>query len=379
MSVDQIRAESSALLRRIFLNNDSAWPAGSELSQDDFFQDVTGQGMAALLYRQLTAGRVDPSFPAELLSRLRSYTMHHAALEVFLEMDLRKVLDGMAGIGVRPLLIKGTPLAQTLYPAPGMRPRCDTDMLIADAERSRVAELLRQMDYTPLHEADADCISSQISFSRQDSRGHTCSYDIHWQLSNNNLAFSQAFADERLFARAVKVPELGEHARTLCHLDALIYACFHRAGHFSHSGDRLIWLYDIHLLCQALNEEEQHAFCDRARELTIVTLCSDAISTSRSWFGTVLPPVLESLLAEDAGQESSARYLQAGRKDGIRNHAVLQLQGMSGWRERCRFLWQNAFPPVQYMLWRYNTEQKRILPWLYLKRLWEGVTIFLRR
>jgi len=162
-------------------------------------------------------------------------------------------------------------------------------------------------------------------------------------------------------------------------VDALLFACFHRAGHFSHSGDRLIWLYDIHLLSEALSDDESSAFCDRASELEIVTLCNDAITTAQSWFGTVLTPALESQLGAEAGDESSSVYLQSGRLEGIRNSALLEMKGLPGWGERMKFLSQNAFPPAEYMLWRYGKQQKRVLPWLYFKRVAEGVYIFLRK
>jgi hypothetical protein len=379
MTVEHLHPATGSFLCRIFIDGDLTWPVGEELSEDVFFKDVCGQGMAPLLFGRVAAAGNSSEFPAELVARLRAYTMHHAAKEILSEFDVRRVLSGLAGIGVQPLLFKGTPLSHTLYPAPGLRPRCDTDMLVSESDRQQVAEMMTGLGYQILHEGGAEHISSQMTFSRRDKQGHNYSYDIHWQLSNNNRDFSRAFADDRLFADGIPVPALGQHAITMNHADALIYACFHRAGHFSHSGDRLVWLYDIHLLCQALNDEQVVRFKQRARELAIIALCVDAITVARSWFGTVLLPELESLLDEDAGQEASSMYLESGRNEGIKNHALLQLKGMADWREKVRFLLQNAFPPVKYMLWRYNTEQKILLPWLYLKRFMEGVFIFLRR
>ncbi len=380
MTVQHLHSQTAPFLRRIFIDGDLCWPTGDEeLSGDNFFRDLCSQGMVPILYRTVSASDNRDLFPGQLLAQMKSYSMHHAAMEILSEMDISNLLTEMAGIGVQPLLIKGTPLSHTLYPAPGLRPRCDTDMLIAGAERSRVTDLLTGMGYQALHGGGGEYLSSQMSFSRPDSHGQNHSYDIHWQLSNNNRAFSRAFGDDRLFASAIPVPTLGKYARTMNHGNALLYACFHRAGHFSHSGDRLIWLYDIHLLCQTLSEEEVHDFCSRARELTITGLCIDAVTVARSWFGTKLPPELELLLREDSGAEASNLYLKTGREDGIKNHALLELAGMPDWREKFKFLLQNAFPPVKYMLWRYNTEQKLLLPWLYLKRLLEGVFIFLRK
>ena len=379
MTVQSLCAETADLLRNIFHDGDSFWPDGDILSEERFFKEVGSEGMAPLLYRRLTKDKDYSSWPAELLSRLRNIAVQQAALELLLEIDLQKVLDGMAGIEVKPLLLKGAALSHTLYPEPGLRPRCDADLLIPPSARKKVAILMEQLGYKGLHEGAADYINSQMSYSRKGKRKYSFCYDIHWQVSNSNRDFSRKFGDDRLFSGSITIPSLGANARTLNNVDALLFACFHRAGHFSHSGDRLIWLYDIHLLCQALTEEQISTFYDKARELEIVTLCVDAITTAKSWFNTMLPPGLDLLFQSETGNESSTLYLQSGRMDGIKNHALLELKGMSSWQERIRFLLQNAFPPPKYMFWRYNRKQKSILPWLYCKRFVEGVYIFFRR
>ncbi|MCI5124715.1 MAG: hypothetical protein D3925_09615, partial [Candidatus Electrothrix sp. AR5] len=194
--------------------------------------------------------------------------------------------------------------------------------------------------------------------------------------------FSRDFSDGKLFENAEAIPSLGKNARTLSKVDALIFSCFHRAGHFSHSGDRLIWLYDIHLLCQALTAQEIAAFCRRSKDLQIISLCTDAITTAQSWFGTVHPEELKVFLQNLQGRtenEAMAHLLGNGRRDGIRKQTLLELKGLSGWQERFFYIVQNLFPPAEFMLWRYSKEKKALLPWLYVRRFTEGLIIFFRK
>jgi hypothetical protein len=82
------------------------------------------------------------------------------------------------------------------------------------------------------------------------------------------------FSYEELRARAQPLPELAPQAFAACPVDALLLACMHRCGHKQapyyvdgvahYSGDRLIWLYDIHLLAVKLTSVEWHQFIDRA-------------------------------------------------------------------------------------------------------------------
>jgi len=373
MTIHNLRPDNAALLRQFFQGGGTDWPV--ELSEDVFFQEIAAQGMAALLL-QLTKKHC-PAWPPALLARLRETALRQAAAEAVLEADLRGLLKVFAAEGIQPLLLKGTALAYSLYPEPWLRSRCDTDLLVAESEREKAAALLLQLGYKPLLEAEAEYLSSQKSYSRT-VQGVRCSYDLHWQISNANRQFSRKFTAGGLQAAAI--PALGEHARTLCRTDSLLYACFHRAGHFSHSGDRLIWLYDIHLLCQALSESEAEAFCSKAKQLEITTLCADAIAVAQSWFNTALPAPLANLMQAKAEAETFTSLLQpGGRQVGIKNHALLALKGIPTWRERLHFLFQNAFPPPEFMLWRYGAAKKSSLPLLYLKRLLEAVHIFLQR
>ena len=377
-TVRGLHPETAELLRRTFQDQDTSWPKFGAPSEEVLFQDVASQGMIPLLYRKLAAAGED-SWPQALLLRLQKTAVQQAAVELVLESDLCQLLASFAAVGVTALLLKGTPLSYTLYPEPGLRPRCDTDLLIAEEDRDKVTPLMRQMGYTPLHEAQAEYINTQMTYARKTVQGLTCRYDLHWQVSNCNRDFSRKFNTGKLFACAEAVPALGENARTLSKADALILACFHRAGHFSHSGDRLIWLYDIHLLCQALTAQEGARFHQRAEELQMVSLCIDAIQTAQFWFRTILSEELKNLLQERAEPEAAAFLLGKDRKEGIRKRAVLELRRMSAWQERFSYILQNLFPPPDFMLWRYQKEKKIILPWLYVRRFAEAVAILLRR
>jgi len=129
----------------------------------------------------------------------------------------------------------------------------------------------------------------------------------------------------------------------------------------------------------ALDERQFDLFYQKAKKMEIVTICSDAILTAQEWFNTSLTESRLKRLNTLPESEASTAYLATGRQAGIKNHALLELKGLSSMRDKFRYLTQKVFPPVNYMLWRYNTDRKYLLPFLYLYRLIYGMYIFVRR
>src|SRR5688500_9349703 len=68
---------------------------------------------------------------------IRAAALAHSRLD-----DLRAFLEALARHGVQSLLMKGTALAYDLYSAPELRPRGDTDLLIAREGIAVVRETL---------------------------------------------------------------------------------------------------------------------------------------------------------------------------------------------------------------------------------------------
>src|SRR5207237_9649788 len=128
-----------------------------------------------------------------------------------------------------------------LYPAPELRPGGDTDLLIAESDGDDVRALMRELGYaTQLTSGDTLAVRQQ-SFSRG---GHV--YDVHWDVCNSPV-LRDALPAAEVISRAIVAPRIAANALAPSHVDALLLGCIHRVVHH-HDNERLIWLYDIHLL-----------------------------------------------------------------------------------------------------------------------------------
>ena len=377
MSQSGISTLSKEFLRNIFLRESSSHTVKDTTARDVIVEDIRSEGMLpVVLHRIVDSG--SKWLPDSLVSKFRIEALKEAGLELLREVELKEVLQEMGNIGVQPILIKGTALSYTLYPDTGMRPRCDTDMLVPQASRKAVDAVFKKMGYGCLYEGDMNHISTQMTYSKKTGAEAIHSYDVHWQTNNNDYGFSGKLDYHRLYDRCLPIPRLGDNARMPNNVDALLLACFHRAGHYSSAGDRLIWLYDIHLLVEKLLENEIAEFCELADEYKIINICADAITVAGSWFGTSIPGRLKLFISERPAHEDSSVYLRRGREGGIKAAAFMKLKSMNSWRERVSFVFQNIFPPASYMLWRYGKKHKAHLPWLYGKRIVQGIFILVK-
>jgi hypothetical protein len=330
-------------------------------------------GVLPLLHRA-ARGSCWLRLPEEAQRALLRASRLGLANAVVSEQHLAATLDLLAGHAIQPLLLKGAALAQTHYADSSLRPRCDADLLIPAAARARAHEVLLAAGYQRLNAVSGEHISQQSTYLKEDPPGCLHAYDIHWRVSNRHL-FAGVQSYDELAERSIPVPALGGHARALAPADALVLACVHRLAH--HADElRLIWLYDIHLLVQGLEEREFAEFANCARARQILRVCRDGLGEAQRWFGTQHPSLDAWLAAPLADAEASARVLsQRGQLSWLR----AEMGSLPTLQARVQLLREHLLPPADYMLRRFDTRKRWLLPALYGWRILRGLSKLGRR
>lgn len=322
-------------------------------------------GVASLVRRALHAAGW-PGVPPDIRSRWRQTDCRLAADCIRRDWGLERTLELLASAGVFPLLVKGAGLAHIRYPDPTLRPRADSDLWISEAERDTLDRVLQRAGYSKPLAIDGNLISYQCSYCWTEENGARHYYDVHWRISNHSvIAYGGMFDLEDCRERGVRVQQLGAQARTLGDADALLLACVHRLAHHA-DEERLIWLYDVHLLIDAMDERQTRWFMQRADEVRLVGVCRDAIARAAEYFGCRNAAIAVWLQAPAPAAESALRMLKQPRRGG---RLLSQLHGLPGWRVRLRFMWQNVFPSKGYMLRRYRIDKRWKLPVFYIRRI----------
>jgi hypothetical protein len=328
--------------------------------------------MAPLVYRQLRLTPPRQDWPVNVICReLESLALREAALELLLDRQVVLTLESLAEHGIRPLLMKGSALAYTHYPALGLRPRADTDFLVRESDIAVTEQVLAKLGFVRLNTVSGRFIMHQCTYVKKDGHGVRHFYDVHWKISNP-LVFADILSYEELISSAIPVSGLGKHARTLDSVHALLLACLHRIAHHRNS-DYLLWLYDIHLLISHMKPEEAEAFARLVRDKQLRAVCTSSLRLAQQCFATPLPmDLMEALEANDGFglDEVTASFL----KPHLRGLDILlsDLETLSHWRDKLCLFKEHVFPPAKYMLNHYCTTNRALLPVLYIHRVLRG-------
>jgi hypothetical protein len=310
-------------------------------------------------------------FAASHAPQLRPHALNEAVIEPLRLAELRLVLDALRD--VRPLILKGTALAYSLYDAPELRPRTDCDLLIPESQRDAVAEALRARGYVQAIDSGDELALQQTTFSRVDSFGVAHLFDVHRAITNTPV-FASVLTYDELSSRAVPLPKIGAHARGLCDVDALLFACIHRLAHH-HESERLIWLVDVDLLRRRMSRDEHREFWERAAEIGIVASCDATIALAEEWLQRASHDRAADWLAPDALRDTRQFPDRHQRRASV---LLANLRALT-WRQRARRLRQLAFPPRAFMVASFPQRSRAALPWLYAWRALRGIARLFRR
>jgi len=336
-------------------------------------EDLTG-----LVHLHLGRG-LDLDWPQALLDKLTRAARIAATQELLRREAVVAVLDALAAHDVHPILLKGTPLAYTAYEKPNLRPRGDTDLFVRREQADTVCRAMTGIGYAATNYSDGELLFCQFEMGRTDAFGVVHAFDVHWKISTQAV-FADLFGYDELARGAIAVPALGAHARAAGPIHALLLACVHPVMHHR-SVERLIWLYDIHVLAQRCSRTDLDRLVEMALGKGVAAICAHELALARSRLGTPVPEaVLAALAARPRGAERSAEYLQPERQWS--DELLSSIRALPHWSGRLRLLREIAFPAPGYMLRAYGLNGmslgRALLPALYAHRGVQGVWKVLR-
>jgi hypothetical protein len=138
--------------------------------------------------------------------------------------------------------------------------------------------------------------------------------------------------------------------------------------------ERLLWIYDVHLISTRLTSAELERFAELGLETRVASVCAHQLELARTRFGTALPAGLGDALSTLTSPEASAEYLVRDRR--WHHEIVASMRALPRWRDRLQLAREVVLPNRQYMLVAYDlpagARGSVLLPALYARRMLYG-------
>ena len=364
-----------SLICAVLRGESPPWPELGGATQESFLRRSDCHRVSALLNERLYHSE---NWPADLREEVHDRAIAHAMWELRHQQVLTRVHAALAGIGVQPVLLKGTALAYALYPDPMLRTRDDTDIIIPSTERRRVHDVLTSLGFERDMGVSGEFVNYQANYAFTTADTGTHNIDLHWRINNYEL-LSRLFSYDELLEHAIPLSKLCPDALGASPVYALLHACMHPATHkhdayyvdgVAHcSADRLIWLYDVHLLTKSLSSTQWWDVVRFARKKGLCATCLDGIERASACFHTRCPDFVLAGLAGSGVEERPATYLNASKL----RQQWMDFIALDGFSSQLRFLRELFFPSAAYMRAKYPQAQPGWLPVFYVRRSFDGL------
>ena len=304
--------------------------------------------------------------------KIDSYYKHASAMTIFMDAEGLLVLRRLHAANINVTVLKGFALANTLYIHPALRPRTDIDILIHPTDQKAIKDIFQSMGYYNLRGWEQKAIINQFSMKKPLSKGVNVLFDIHLKISNsksieNILNYDELLTNADTFAL--------QNINLINQPYALIHAIFHLLNHRA-AGDlvKLIWLYDIYLIIEQLDEKMRSDLLELIKVKGLATLVLFTLRLTSQYFSSQKLSDWTAVIngAEvQATANSSFDYL-LGENQGFSGF-ILTLKLTAGLGNKLNVIKETVLPPPAEIYAKYGEHSGWPLSLLYLRRLLFGL------
>lgn len=269
--------------------------------------------LAPLLHSRLQGRAL--AAPAEFLAALAEAFRASAVRSLRMEIELRRLIAGLAAAGVPCLLLKGAALGRLVYANPAERPVSDLDLLVPRRGFPAAARVLAGLGFR-LHGPSPQgrigrCFyryRAELPAVGASVENQGLLVELHWSLAElpyymDRIDMAEVWrsacplpAEEDGRRTSVRdVPTPGLPAQVPDPAVLLLHACAHLALH--HSRDlRLIWLVDLDRLVRRA-APDWPAVLSLADAWGLGLAVSTCLEAAGRWLGTPVPADVRGELA----------------------------------------------------------------------------------
>jgi hypothetical protein len=334
------------------------------VDQDDLVVTALALGLAPLLhYRLEQAGRALPEARAQ--AKLAFARQIEVARQTALRHQLQEILERLPA---PPIVLKGAYLAEKIYPAPGLRPMNDIDLLFRPEDLPAAAATLHALGYVSKEKSDqlGPGITKHIhTFKRPSASAATPNPYLSSggeRMIEPHRSLEEAWFGLRcdltpgMWERSVEIELAGARARTLAPEDTLLHLAVHLMFHLIMGSPSFVQLADLAVFLEE-REVDWPAFLARARQLRASGYAYAALRLAAQTLNARLPPEVSLALAADAPlsiraaaeQLSIVEVMRRTQQPPLRTLAQRLRRGVADRAETAR--WAHSFEEWLRVWW----------------------------
>ncbi|MBN3040337.1 MAG: nucleotidyltransferase family protein [Candidatus Omnitrophica bacterium] len=227
----------------------------SEQEWDKFLILASQEGLSSLVYYNLTNHKHAFKIPPVVLSRLKQEFYINTGRNVCIRDELDNIYSAFENKKIDAVLVRGAVFFDKIYPALGIRPLVDADIVIFEKDLEAVSSMLRDIGYQS---------SNNYPFFLEKDNFYL---DLHlnvpgyWRARVQNSSID--ISDSSIWQETIPLKENYFHVRGLGLYDSILASAQHLQWH---DFSRLIWFVDIANLINSSSQDLDYDYLIKRAE-----------------------------------------------------------------------------------------------------------------
>lgn len=306
-----------------------------------------------IVYEKLKSSSDDSLKDKPWFRALRVESLKIAGASSYRQQTIERVVGTLHQAGIKPILLKGPALGNTVYPRMHWRTSSDIDLLIDPKEWEVANESLIKLGYQSSPCLNWGYLSFEKSYTPTNYYPESPLIELHLRLNNRPLLC--VFSYQELVENAVQTTIGNQVVWIPERIDHFIYLCVHRVGHFPQDR-RFAWLLDLFYLSRSFSESDWQKVVDLALKKEVATILKICLDDLYLVFKISAPDaalaVLEKRVA--SGNEASVRYVR--QRYSKAQDLLNRWLEIPSFRAKFAYLWRWVIPPKSYMSASFKSE-----------------------
>lgn len=351
----------------------------SNIKDWDYFTELAIKKQAApLVLNVCNKHKTDFDIPSNSRLKLEQAWLKTLSRNMLYIKNFQDIVYAFNKENIAVIPLKGIYLADWLYKEIGLRQFSDMDVLIHPEDLEKAVNVLGGMGFaTTGFQNIPDIVSKYTPFTHYAPLVRNgISIELHIRIHGQTESFSVDTSGLWTNATIQKVNEV--EVLTFCLTDLLLHICLHLHKHFYISKFQFTGFYDVaNIMNQYAETLDWDLFEKKCITSNAVEYTYKYILLAGKYLGSPVPAAIQNNYGYRLKKSDERQFVQCLRdkkpkinlSQGLRIRDLNHINTLS---EKFKYVYLNVFPPLDFMIERYQIpKQHKITPY-YFKRIGEG-------